>query len=172
MKKIIGLALILIIVFVSAACININGEIEQQTPDSTVLSHDAEIQDFTDEQEKTYTIEQIQRAMEPQFRMGIPSQEPQQVIAVERVERVREGFRPEGAGPGPYIYDLTNSVRYRVTYRYKPYPEDYDFWVYSVEFFANDPEPLIRRDGDFIIITEFFYFNDVNGEPELAFVSC
>ena len=173
MRKLTILLIALVLTTVLSACGNTNGDEPQQTYESTTTSYNfEELQGNMVEQNQTFTVEQIQLAMEPQFRMGIPPQEPQQVIAVERVERVREGFRPEGAGPGSYIYDLTNSMRYMVTYRFVPYPEDYDLWMYSVEFFANDLIPHIRRDGNFIIITEYFYFNDVNGEPELAFVSC
>jgi len=163
MKKFIILSFALITAIALSACGGTNVD---------------ELQNGVAEQPQTFTAQQIQQALQPQFEMGIPPQEPQQVLAVERVERVREGFRPEGAGPGPYTYDLTNSFRYRVTYSYKPYPEDYDFWTYNVEFWANNPqywdgsEPPTRFDGEFIILIGYFYFNEVNGEPELAFITC
>jgi len=170
MKKLTCLFAALIIVITLTACGSTN------EPELTELPYENEEPqnngDSDTAQETTYTIEQIQIALEPQFMVGSWSEELPQVISVERVERDRDGWRPEGAGPGPYTVDLTNSVRYRVTLRFQPYPEDFDHWDYSIAFWAESGEYYVRRDGDFIILTEYYYFNDINGEPELAFVSC
>ncbi|MCL2838660.1 MAG: hypothetical protein FWE04_06325 [Oscillospiraceae bacterium] len=167
MKKLTCLFAALIIVITLTACGNTN---ESESTDLPYENEEPRNND--DAQETTYTIEQIQIALEPQFRIGSWGEELPQVISVERVERDRDGWRPEGAGPGPYTVDLTNSVRYRVTVRFIPYPEDYDSWDYSIAFWAESGEYRVRRDCDFILLDEYYYFNDVNGEPELAFLSC
>jgi len=113
-----------------------------------------------------YTIEQIQIAMEPQFQVGDWGEGNPQVISVQRVERDRDSFWWESAQS--YV-DLSNSFRYRVAARFKQSQEDYDMWA---EIYADFDENPFSRDGDYTILTSYYYFHDVNGNPELVVVLC
>ena len=87
-----------------------------------------------------------------------------------RVERNRDYIYLESHGPDALPIDLTNASRYRVEVRFRQPIEEYNELA---ELYRNHPEyNPFRRDGDFTILTDYFYFNDVNGTPELAFVSC
>jgi len=117
----------------------------------------------------TYTTEQIQAALQDQFMVGGWGEGNPQVIAVQRVTRDRDYIRPEAHGPDGQPIDLTNAARYRVETRFRQSLEDYTFWA---ELYAEMEFNPFRRDGDYTILTDYFYFNDVDGEPVLAFVSC
>ena len=90
-----------------------------------------------------------------------------QVIAVQRVERDRDNFFHE---PGDFWVDLTNSAYYRVDIKFSEPLEDY-LWreekITNIYFFTP-----YTRNGDYTIFTDYFYFNDENGTPVLAFVLC
>lgn len=118
---------------------------------------------------ETYTVEQLQAALQVQFMVGNWGEGNPQVIAAQRVERDRDYIRLEGAGPDAPPIDLTNSARYRVEIRFRQSLEEYAAWADM--FLCIETNPF-RRDGDYTILTEYYYFNDVNGVPELAFVSC
>jgi len=119
-------------------------------------------------QDDTFSVEQIYNALEKggafnlfDFGEGNP-----QVIYVEKVERDRDSITHEGSGQ---VFDLTNSKRYKVEIQYRQSIEDFNVWVELYKDFEFNP---FRREGDYTILTEFYYFNDVDGEPELAFISC
>ena len=120
----------------------------------------------TSPQAGTYTVQQIQAAIQPQFQVGDWGEGNPQVISAERAARDRDYFLPDTGGPQ---VDLTNAVRYRVEIRFRQSFEDYSAWAESFLDSASNP---FRRDGDYTILTDYFYFNDVNGEPEIAFVLC
>ena len=114
-----------------------------------------------------YTIAQIQAALQPQFQIGYWGEVPPQVVSVQRVEREEDTmwFEPGGA----YI-DISNSVRYRVEIRFWEFPEEYaeraSWWTDA------DESPPWRRDGDYTILTQYYHFNDENGNPVLVVVMC
>jgi len=114
----------------------------------------------------TFTIEQIQAALQPQFQVGDWGEGNPQVISAEWVERDIDSFYWESAGS--YV-DLSNSVRYRVAVRFRQSMEDYTAW--SNIWVDFEPNPF-SRDGDYTILTEYYYFHDVNGTPELVIVMC
>ena len=118
-----------------------------------------------------YTITQIQVALQMQFLRGDWGESWPQVISAERVERDRDYIRFEGTPPDtperPPI-DLTNSVRYRVAVRFRQSQEDFMVWEELYRDFEPNP---FRRDGDYTIMTGYFYFHDVNGEPVQTFVA-
>ena len=136
------------------------GLMEADTPDPTP--------DESTQQEPptSYTIEQIQIAMQPQFQVGDWGEGNPQVISAQRVERDRDSMWFE---PGATYIDLSNSLRYRVAARFRQPIEDYNMWA---EIYADWDESPFSRDGDYTILTGYYYFNDVNGTPELAFVLC
>ncbi|MCL2827606.1 MAG: hypothetical protein FWD99_02600 [Oscillospiraceae bacterium] len=114
-----------------------------------------------------YTIAQIQTALEPQFQIGYWGEVPPQVVSAQRV--AREGdtmwFEPGGA----YI-DISNSVRYRVEIRFWEFPEEY---TERASWWADTDEPSpFHRDGDYTILTQYYHFNDENGNPVLVVVMC
>lgn len=110
----------------------------------------------------TYTIEQIQAALQPQFQVGNWGEGNPQVISVQRVEREVDYLFLESGGS--YV-DLSAAVRYRVAVRFRQSIEDYNMWAGS----ENNP---FSRDGDYTILTDYYHFQDVNGNPELAFIGC
>ena len=118
-------------------------------------------------QSETYTIEQIQAALQQgQFMVGDWGEGNPQVISVQRVERDRDYLFFE---PGATYIDLTNASRYRVEIRFRQSLEGYTMWS---EIWQDAESNPVRRDGDYTIVTDYYYFNNVNGEPENAFVMC
>ena len=133
--------------------------------DEPELDVQEEVEGETANSPQTYTIEQIQAALQQgQFTVGDWGEGNPQVISIQRVERVRDYFFLESADT--YI-DLTSASRYRVEVRFRQSLEDYAWWS---EIFQN--AEFFRRDGDYTILTDYYYFIDVNGEPESAFVLC
>ena len=120
------------------------------------------------ESSSNYTLEQIQIALEPQFHVGDWGEGSPQVISAREVERDRDSFWFEGAGEE---IDISESVRYEVAIRYKQSIEDYNLWLSIIADHPEIDNPYIR-DGDYTIMTSFFYFNDENGTPVLAHVAC
>ena len=115
-----------------------------------------------------YTIEQIQETLDNSnaFMVGAFGEYNPQVISVMRVERDRDYIILEGSSSR---IDLSNSVRYKVETRFKHSIEDFNSW-HGIYIYAEfNP---FRRDGDYTIMTSFYYFNDDNGKPVLAFLSC
>ena len=125
-----------------------------------------------DNQDDSFTIEQIQAVLEESgaFMVGDYGEGNPQVISVERVERDRDYIQHEGAGPDAEPVDLTNSFLYRVEIKFRQPLEDFKMWFELYE--QDEIENPFRRDGDYTIMIEYYYFNDVNGEPKLAFLSC
>ena len=113
-----------------------------------------------------YSIEQIQRVLENSdaFDVGDFGEGNPVVIFVEQVERDRDSITLESSGQ---VFDLTNAVRYKVELKFKQSLEDFNVWY---EIYKEADFNPFRRDGDYTILTEFYYFNDVNGEPELVFL--
>jgi len=142
------------------------------TPDPTPATPDVPPAETTpdlpapQEPPATYTIEQIQVALEPQFSMGDWGEGSPQVISAERLARDRDSiwFEPSGSD-----VDLSNAFRYRVAIRFKQSLEGYHQASYGWP--DSIPNPF-SRDGDYTILTSYYYFNDVNGTPELAVLSC
>ena len=118
-----------------------------------------------------YTLTQIQVALQMQFLRGDWGESWPQVISAERVERDRDYIRFEDITPDmperPPV-DLTNSVRYRVAVRFRQSAEDFRIWEELYRDFEPNP---FRRDGNYTIMTSYFYFHDVNGEPVQTFVA-
>ena len=119
-----------------------------------------------DEQEKTYTVEQIQTALQPQFQVGDWGEGNPQVVSVQKVDMDRDNITFESSG---ISIDLTNSSRYQVIIKYKQNLDDFTLWS---EIYNDAEINPFRREGDYTIFTGSYYFNDVDGEPELAFVAC
>jgi len=117
-------------------------------------------------QDSIFTIEQIQAALEPQFQVGDWGEGNPQVISAERVTRDRDSITFESSGS---TIDLSSSFRYRVAVRYKQSFEDFTLWSSLYDDYPDIANPF-ERDGDYTILTEYYYFNDVNGAPVLAFV--
>jgi hypothetical protein len=113
-----------------------------------------------------FTIEQIQTALQSQFQMNDWGEGNPQVISVERVERDRDSMTFEG-DPNAAPIDLSNSYRYRVAVRFKQSLEAYNMWFDIYSSFETNP---YSRDGDYTILTDYYYFNNVNGIPVLVFV--
>jgi hypothetical protein len=91
------------------------------------------------------------------------------IVSAERVQRDRDYIY---IGDGyPTRIDLTNAFRYRVETKIRQSLEGY---IITTEWwYLNLPEENpFRREGDYTFITEYHYFNIVNGEPVLAFLSC
>jgi len=112
---------------------------------------------------KSYTIEQIQKALQTQFLCL--NGENHQVVFVQEVPRDRDSIF---LGP-PYgrTIDLSKSSRYRVDVKFEQTLEDY----HSLEDAYKEEPNAIRREGDCTITIDYYYFNDVNGDPELAYVT-
>jgi len=90
-----------------------------------------------------YTVEQIQTALQFQFEVeGLC--ENMQVVSVQRVERYRDYIWHEPAGE---YFCLLNTARYRVVRRF-------------------------AHDGEYTILTSYYYFFDESGTPVLAFIMC
>ena len=120
----------------------------------------------TARQEETYTVEQIQTALLPQFQVGDWGEGNPQVVSVQKVEMDRDSITLEGSGTS---IDLSISSRYQVIIKYRQSLDDFNLWAEIYKDTENNP---FRREGGYTIFTGFYYFNDVNGEPELAFVAC
>jgi len=113
--------------------------------------------------ESTFTVEQLQRAMVPQWHAnGEPDILEHQVISAERVERESDQVWFEPAGE--YI-DASNAVRYKMEVRHREY---YIEWHDIGDGLAEIEEII----GDFIVTVMYRDFNIVDGEPELLFVVC
>jgi len=132
----------------------------------TIPQDEDDVPDETQEVAETYTIEQIQIALQPQFQVGDWGEGNPQVISVERVEREVDRFFWESAGS--YV-DLSDAVRYRVAVRFRQSIEDYNMWS---DIWANAESNPFSRDGDYTILTDYYHFHDVNGNPELVIVMC
>jgi hypothetical protein len=190
LKKKIGAILLTITMFVLfTACGNGTPEADSTPPTPAVLEDTtAEVPVYTPEEEvseeeepdgelnnnfvKIYTIEQIQAALEnyPRtFMMGIfYGRISPQVISAEMVERDRDYIRPyEGSEER---IDLTNSERYRVEIRFLMCYEEYNEWWTSLDECPYSVTP--RWDGEYIIISHYYFFNDLNGDPVLAHIGC
>jgi hypothetical protein len=133
---------------------------EELAPDEEDIPDDAQ------EVAETYTIEQIQIALQPQFQVGDWGEGNPQVISVQRVEREVDSFFWESADS--YI-DLSDAVRYQVIVRFRQSIEDYTMWS---EMWADSERNPFSRDGDYSILTDYYHFHDVNGNPELVVVMC
>ena len=128
-----------------------------------------ETEDISDEMQEvavTFTIEQIQIALQPQFQVGDWGEGNPQVISVQRVERLVDSFFWESAGS--YV-DLSDAVRYRVASRFRQSIEDYNMWSGIWAYSEINP---FSRDGDYTILIDYYHFHDVNGSPELVVVLC
>ena len=108
-----------------------------------------------------YTVEQIQTALQEQFKANAWNNP--QVISVQRVVRETDGYWWESAGE--YV-DLSNASRYKVTVRYEESLEEYN----KVSQLFNE-SPFVR-DGDYTVYTGYYHFNDENGTPVLPHVMC
>ncbi|MCL2842196.1 MAG: hypothetical protein FWE28_01840 [Oscillospiraceae bacterium] len=137
---------------------------EEPIPAADTLSDD--LSDETEEPPGTYTIEQIQTALQPQFQVGDWGEGNPQVISAQRVDRDRDSIALDFSHT--YI-DLSDSVRYQVAIRFRQSIEDYNMWS---DMWAGAERNPFSRDGDYTILTDYYYFNDVNGAPELAVVMC
>jgi hypothetical protein len=127
-------------------------------------------QDDTAGRERIYTIEQIQAALQPQFQMGDwGAAGSPQVVSVQKVERDRDSITLESGGPGAAPIDLSNSSRYQVVVKYEQSLEEYNM---RADIYKDSEDNPFRREGGFTLLTGYYYFNDVNGMPELAYVAC
>jgi len=139
---------------------------ETMPKDEGLVPYEEDVPDEAQEVAGTYTIEQIQTALKPQFQVGGWGEGNRQVISVQRVEREVDSFFWEGAG----IYvDLSDTVRYRVTVRFRQSIEDYTMWS---DIWADAEINPFSRDGEYTTLTGYYHFHDVNGNPELAVVIC
>jgi len=116
-----------------------------------------------------YSIEQIQSALMPQLQVGDWGEGDPQVIFAERVERDIDSFYDERDRS---TIDLSRASRYRVTLKYRQPFEDYLIYKTIYDDELPDMQNPFRRDGDYTILTSYYYFNDENGEPVLPFVMC
>ena len=182
MKRCIILAFTALLLLILAACeadmqpspdFTLAGTVESTPPTPTVPEEDEkehdvqeEIEEETANSHQTFTIKQIQAALErgPFIVVGWWGEETPQVISVQRVERTRDYIFLE---PAQEYVDLTNAFLYRIEFRFRQSIEDFTW--HSELFPYSD---FFRRDGDYTILTDHFYFIDINGEPESAFVSC
>jgi len=113
--------------------------------------------------EDTFTIEQLERAMYPQWNFGgEPDILGHHIISAERVERESDyvWFEPAGA----YV-DASNAVRYRLEIRHR------DMWL-DVHDLGNGFVEAEQIIGDYVISIRYIDFITVNGEPELLFLVC
>ena len=131
-----------------------------------VMSDEEYIPDEVQVVTETYTIEQIQIAMQPQFQVGDWGEGNPQVISVLRVDRFVDSFFWESAGS--YV-DLSEAVRYLVAVRFRQSIEDYNMWSGIWAYSEINP---FSRDGDYTILTDYYHFHDVNGNPELVVILC
>lgn len=118
---------------------------------------------------ESFTIEQIQVALEPEFQVGAWGDDGHgfpQVISAERVAHERGNVWIE---PFAEYVDFTDSVCYRVTLRYRESIEIFNERAYSWP--EDFPNPF-SRDGDYTILISYYYFHDVNGNPQLVVVVC
>ena len=181
MKRCVILALAALLVLTFAACASAPPE---PAPTETVLPEEGEAgldaQDVPEQdtaengedarpQVQSFTLEQIQAALQGQFLVGDFGEAPPQVVSAQRVARNRDYIYLEGAGPDAPPIDLTAAFLYRVEIRFRQALEDYEIW--AATFHEADFNPF-RRDGDYTILTDYYYFEDQNGGPVLAFVSC
>ena len=136
----------------------------EKEPESEVK----EIEQAEIAQTDSYTIEQIQQVLENSgaFNVGDFGEGNPVVISALQVERDRDSIDLEASGQ---VIDLTNAVRYKVELKFKQSLEDFNVWY---EIYKEADFNPFRRDGDYTILTEHYYFIDVNGEPELAFLAC
>jgi len=90
-----------------------------------------------------FTTEQLQAALQFQFEVAGLC-ENTQVLFAQRVERNRDSFFHEPAGE---VFSLLDTARYRVVLE-------------------------TNRDGEYVFLTTYYYFNDDNGTPVPAFIMC
>ena len=116
----------------------------------------------------SYTIEQIQQVLENSgaFNVGDFGEGNPIVISAEQVERDRDSINHEASGQ---VFDLTNSIRYKVELKFRQSLEEFNLWY---EIYKGADFNPFKRDGDYTILTEHYYFHDVDGEPKLAFLKC
>gem|GEM_PF-2202078 len=115
-----------------------------------------------------YTIEQIQTALEAQFRANALGGRSPQIVAYEQVARDRDSIQIESAEGGTQTVDLSNSRRYKVEIRFEQPVDEFNIWE---EINRNVEDKPYRRDGrGHTILTDYFYFNDEEGVPVLAFI--
>jgi len=113
--------------------------------------------------EVSFTIEQLERAMYPQWNFGgEPDITNSHIISAQRVERESDYVWFESAGQ--YI-DASNAVRYRMEVRHR---ELYFEWR-ELDNGFSEVDTII---GDYITSIIYRDFNVENGEPKLLFVSC
>ena len=173
MKKLLTILLVLLLlVGTLAACaassepeITPTPNTEDTTPTTTPTPEEPEAQE--EPPADTFSIEQIQLALQPQFQVGDWGEGNPEVISAVRVERDRDYMYSNDTCE--HIIDLSNAYRYRVEIRFRQSLEDYTMWS---EIYADFDVNPFRRDGDYTILTDYFYFNDVNGTPELPIVLC
>ncbi|MCL2368716.1 MAG: hypothetical protein FWC72_06940, partial [Oscillospiraceae bacterium] len=113
--------------------------------------------------DESFTIEQLQRAMDPQWNFGgEPDILNHQIISVQRVERESDYIWFEPAGQ--YV-DASNAVRYRMEVRHRElHIEWHDLGSGFVE-----SEMII---GDYVTSILYNHFVVVGGAPQLLFVVC
>lgn len=114
----------------------------------------------------TYTLEQIEAALQPQFMSSAYGERNPQVVSVKEVERDRDTIKLDSDLDVPAI-DLTNSLRYKVEFIFDQPETEFMIWEELNRDVENKP---YRREGDRTVMTEHYYFNDEDGEPILAFI--
>jgi len=126
--------------------------------------------------EDVYSVEQIQSALND-YIVG-PDGERGRVIVVEKVERDRDSITM-GEVEQRITFDLSQAARYEVTYEIR-FKSDL---LYRISIDVQTGEEVEYRqwhgddyvfEGDYVIFThtEYYYFNDENGNPVLTAWHC
>jgi len=165
-KRILIFAILTLICLIFVACAEDTPNQSQPTPEPTPLETEETNQPEDPPapiQEASYTIEQIQAALEGRI-FG-------EIIAAQRVERDRDSITMGEVGQ-QITYDLSQATRYRVTYEVRIFHDE--LYAISIDSITGE-EHLVRQwhgdtyrfEGDYIIFThtEYYYFNDENGTP-------
>ena len=173
-KRIVSVLAVLVLICLTLAACAEDTQSESQSPYSPEpASRETETPSEDDEalyglvsqavSESSFTIEQLQRAMYPQWNFGgEPDVLDHQIISAQQVERESDYVWFEPAGE--YV-DASNAVRYRMEVRHKDFRIEWHDLGNSQVY----PEEII---GDYIVSVMYNYFVVENGEPELLFVVC
>ena len=180
MKKCITLVFVALLLLLLTACETTTQPLtpEPIPPAETAEPTPPNVPSVDETLPQTYTLEQIQALFEREdmferfYRMGWEhnTSMPEghvRVYSVQRVERERDYWFHEAGGRGEndeHVVDLTNSELYRVVVRVPMTNAAYEaFWPGGSG---------LRREGEVVFLPSYYYFNDVNGEPEFAFLTC
>ncbi|MDR0248505.1 MAG: hypothetical protein LBI44_02420 [Oscillospiraceae bacterium] len=116
--------------------------------------------------EETYTREQILFALRDQLIANGWDPDTSLVVSAQKTERDKDSFYWESAGE---TVDLSQSARYLVEVRIVQSEDEY---AVLEEIYKDAETNPFRREGDYTFVTDYYYFNDADGEPRLAYVAC